>query len=89
MIPYRDVSGMSDEEIRNRFAEIRRDLGWSQMTMAKVIGCNQSTVSRVEDGRAEARGPIWEFVKNIVSTDGALAERSFEVSRPAEEGAAA
>jgi transcriptional regulator with XRE-family HTH domain len=45
------MAGPSDREIGARIAALREQRGWSQRALAKVLGMNQSVLSRIEAGK--------------------------------------
>lgn len=47
---------METEVTRADITAIRRRHGWSTFQLAKEVGCNQSTIWRMENGRLKIRG---------------------------------
>lgn len=60
---------------------LRKARGWSQNQMAEYLGCDQATVSRIENGQ-EPSGPVARLLK-------LLAEAPPSPPAPPSEGAAA
>lgn len=56
------VTVMEPEAIKN----FRKARGWSQAELAKQLGCDQATVSRLERGSAVAR-PVELLLARLVS----------------------
>jgi ribosome-binding protein aMBF1 (putative translation factor) len=38
--------------------EARRRLGWTQLNLARQVGCTESRVTKIETGRATPDGPL-------------------------------
>jgi putative transcriptional regulator len=46
---------------------LRRARGWSQAQLAKFLGIDQSTVSRIETGTMDPSGPVRRLIDMLAS----------------------
>lgn len=52
---------------RNPLSRLRRELGWTQAKLARVLGVDVGTVSRIERGLIEVDG-VWTLALEMVRT---------------------
>lgn len=50
---------------------IRDRFGWSQSQMARELGCNQSTIWRIENEKLVLRGPLKRALEMLIEQRGA------------------
>jgi transcriptional regulator with XRE-family HTH domain len=46
-------------------SELRARIGWNQRDLALYLGCDQSTVSRIENG-ADPNGPVSRLLVHLI-----------------------
>lgn len=68
--------------------DLRTKLNWSQKEMADYLGCDQATVSRIENGQ-EPSGPIGRLLKLLEAQASAGDMPPVQSPRPSSLGAAA
>jgi transcriptional regulator with XRE-family HTH domain len=77
-----------ERQIGRRIAELRERRGWSQRAFAKVLGMNQSILSRIESGKRRVSASELERLAAALGVDlhvllsGAEAPRSAKLRRP-------
>ncbi|SDH08091.1 helix-turn-helix domain-containing protein [Pelagibacterium luteolum] len=73
---------MDDENIPSRLKALREARGWSQYKLAEHIGCNQSTVHRIENGDRIPRGALKKMILLVIDSSTA-GKPAGENERPA------
>ncbi len=53
---------MPKKEPKAELKRLRASRGWSQKQMADYLGCDQSTISRIEEGKLDPRGPLSKLI---------------------------
>jgi putative transcriptional regulator len=76
-LTYGDAFGMVSVQIALRrimaaemdvdVEALRRARGWSQAQLAKFLGIDQSTVSRIETGAMDPSGPVRRLIDMLAS----------------------
>ncbi len=51
------------------FKTLRTSRGWSQRKMADELGISQATVTRMEGGSQEIRGPVEKLLRKMIAED--------------------
>lgn len=65
--------------------ELRRNLDWKQERLARYLGVDRSTISRMENGQ-RPRGPVLRLLENLkfAAENGTADELCPEMPEPAE-----